>query len=238
MALTANFDRTAFGVVGTIVGTIAAGFILAGLGGFVVHLIQEPDGIDVSTPARLVSPGQAVITPELGMGASIGAWIPEGDAQDYVINIEPATDEPVFVGIARSTQVERYLEDVPHTVFAEVGDEGRLWQEIEGDATAPPPGDEDFWALSTEGAGPQTLRWNGESGAWNLVVMNASGAMEVDVDASAGVLLGSARSLGMWLLGIGLVCGVLASVLWFLGSSRESRRRWLRLVPGQEVSQG
>ncbi len=236
MALTANFDRTAFGVIGTIVGTIAAAFIVAGLGGMLVHFIQEPDGMDVSSPARLESPAQAVITPDLAMGASIGEWIPVGEAQDYAISIEPSTDEPVFAGIARATDVDRYLDGVAHTLFIEVGDDGRLWQEIEGDETATPPGDQDFWALSAEGTGPQTLRWDGQPGAWNLVVMNASGAPEVDVDASAGVMLGPARTIGIWLLAVGLVCGIIASVLWYLGSSRESRQRWLQGVPGRRVT--
>lgn len=226
MALPASFDRTQFGVLGTLVGTIAAGLLVAGMGGLLVHFIQEPDGMDASAPIGLATTGQAVVVTDLGMGASLGDWIPEGTAQSYAITVEPH-DGAVFVGIAAATDIDRYLHEAARTSFHKADDDGRLWQDFDGPQTAAAPTDQNFWAATAQGSDEQTIRWEGRPGDWDLVIMNPSGATQVDVTAHAGVLLTSARPFGLRLLAVGIGFGMVATALWLLGSTDETRRYWL-----------
>lgn len=225
MALPASFDRSQFGLVGTLVGTIAAGLLVAGMGGLLVHFIQQPDGMDVSAPVALTTSGQALVIEDLGMGASIGDWIPD-DAQSYVISIDPHDDD-VFVGLATATSVDRYLADVAHTTFSAVDDDVLLWQELDGTHTPTVPTDQEFWAASSQGSHEQIIHWQGQPGNWDLVIMNLSGAPEVDVTARAGVLLTAARPFGLGLLAVGIGFGIIATVLWMLGSTHETRQYYL-----------
>ena len=92
--------------------------------------------------------------------------------------VTPLTDKPVFVGIARSDDVSRYLAGTEYATI-ESWSTGALATHS-GAAPSDPPARASIWVASTQGTGEQTLLWKPRAfGDWNVVVMNA--------DASAGV---------------------------------------------------
>jgi hypothetical protein len=89
------------------------------------------------------------------------------------------TTHPLFIGIARTDDVARYLNGtgyatIQHLVTGDVTTH-------EGDAPFMAPTRASIWAASTQGNGQQTLRWKPRNGDWSIVLMN--------VDASPGVAL-------------------------------------------------
>jgi len=90
------------------------------------------------------------------------------------------TAHPMFIGIARTSDLARYLSG--GTGYATIqhlaSDELTTHQ---GGAPAAPPGQLSIWAASTQGDGQQTLLWKPRSGDWSVVMMNT--------DASPGVTL-------------------------------------------------
>ncbi len=99
-------------------------------------------------------------------------------------------DEPVFVGIAPTDQVSRYLTGVAHTSVSDVDswpfDADYDERAVAGEGKPAPPGDQRIWAASVQGAGTQTLEWDVDDGDWSVVVMNADGSRGVDAEVEAG----------------------------------------------------
>jgi hypothetical protein len=102
------------------------------------------------------------------------------------LTVDSAT--PVFVGIARTSDVTRYLRGTAHALVTDVSypDFDADYDPQPGSRRPAAPGTRDFWAASTGGAGPQTLTWDVEDGDWSIVVMNADASGGVDTRISAG----------------------------------------------------
>jgi hypothetical protein len=126
-------------------------------------------------------------------------------------------DQPVFIGIARSSDVDRYLSGVAHDVIRDV----RLRPfEVEYDpiagATEPAvPPDQTFWVASSAGPGPQTVTWEPTRGTWSIVLMNADAARGVVADVDVGV---EVRHLwvivgAVWGLGLVLLAGAITVII-------------------------
>jgi hypothetical protein len=130
------------------------------------------------------------------------------------LTVDSRADAPVFVGIAPTEDVTRYLSGTSHALVTDVS-----YPDFEADY-APQPGNErppapttrDFWAASTNGSGRQELTWDVEDGDWSVVVMNADASRDVDVRLSAGAEVPFLAPLG-WgfvvggLLLLGLAAG-------------------------------
>lgn len=104
------------------------------------------------------------------------------------LRVGAESSEPLFIGIARSDEVERYLAGVAHEQVTDLDlDSFALTSEQQPGTTAPAlPADQEFWAASVQGAGPQTLEWDGGYGQWSVVVMNADASPGVDAGVSFG----------------------------------------------------
>ncbi|HEX5622318.1 MAG TPA: hypothetical protein VFX51_28090 [Solirubrobacteraceae bacterium] len=104
------------------------------------------------------------------------------------LKVDSAADTPVFVGIARTPDVTRYLRGTSHALVSDVS-----YPDFEADYDPQPgakrpaaPATKGIWAASTRGSGPQTLTWDVEDGNWSIVVMNADASGGVDARISAG----------------------------------------------------
>jgi hypothetical protein len=132
------------------------------------------------------------------------------------LDVAANEDKPMFVGIARTSDVSDYLRGSAHTVVTDV-DYSPFhadYSDRAGDRRLAPPADERFWAASVHGAGAQTLTWDVKDGNWSVVVMNADGSPGVDAGVSAGAQLGFLDELGWIGIGTGLL--VLAGAAGFL----------------------
>jgi hypothetical protein len=124
------------------------------------------------------------------------------------VRVTSETERPVFVGIARTADISRYLDGAGYATIAHLATNDLTTHP--GRAVSTPPSRASIWAASTEGTGEQTLRWKPRGGDWSIVLMNA--------DASAGVSVRGDASAKMPLLPW-LAAGLLvaAAALAFIG---------------------
>jgi Domain of unknown function (DUF4389) len=115
-------------------------------------------------------------------------------------------DGPVFVGIARSRDVNAYLQGVAHDQIRGVTFDPFSFDADRSTGGRSPvaPARQSFWAATAQGTGTQTLRWDVRSGTWSVVAMNADGSPGVVVDASIGAKVRYVLAAGIGLLVIGL----------------------------------
>ena len=205
--------RGARGVVLLVVGSIAAllafALLVGGCAAVAVDRAQRDDDGFLMSPTEEFSTATYAIVSE---SADVDVDGPDWVAKDFLgtIRIRSESERPVFVGIARESDVAEYLGGVEHAVVTEIGHEPR-YAERQGDAPADPPADQPFWAASATGAGEQTLDWEPEDGSWEVVVMNADGSRGVAADLSIGAELDPLIWIGIGLLvGGGLLAAVAA----------------------------
>jgi len=128
-------------------------------------------------------------------------------------------DKPVFVGVARTSDVSDYLRGSAHAIVTDI-DYSPFhadYSERTGERQLAPPAGERFWAASADGAGAQTLTWDVEDGDWSVVVMNADGSAGVDAGVKAGAELSFLDEAGWVLIGTGLLALAGAGALLYAG---------------------
>ena len=138
------------------------------------------------------------------------------------MRVESRDGGPVFAGIARTSDVERYLAGASHTVVTDIDTDpfDAEYAEREGARQPAAPDGEDIWVATTEGAGERTLDWNVREGRWSVVVMNSDGSRGVDADVSAGVKVAFLGPLGWSLLGGGALLLLGAAGVGYAGLRR------------------
>ena len=141
--------------------------------------------------------------------------LPEGLLGDAKVTATSEVDAPVFVGIAASADVARYLGDVRHTVVTDLPMDGDLggptYSRVPGGAPSMRPAEAGFWVDQASGTGTQTITWPLEEGSWTVVVMDPTGGPGVFADVTAGVTIpGLSWVIGILLslAGVGLVIAV------------------------------
>ena len=186
----------------------------------------DGDGYFRFTLDRLESSGVAIATTD--------TWLDdvEGDASpglldwidlDLRLRVDGAnTTDDVFVGIARSADVERYLAATAFSEIVELDDHTPTYREVTGSSSIEPPTDQDFWAVTASGPGEQELTWNARGGRWSVVVMNADGSPVVSADVQVGAKSGAVTPFAVFLLVTGGVI-VLAGVAMIVIGARGRR---------------
>jgi hypothetical protein len=212
-------------LVGGIVVTIAAAAVAAAGGTLLwADATQRDDAGYFSTHShRFHSGSRAISTEKVDLGG-FPHWV---GAKARVEVASPS--RAVFVGIARTKDVESYLAGVDHATATDLDwDPFRArYVEHPGSRLPAAPASRDFWAASTTGAGTRSVTWKLRSGQWSVVVMNADGSRGVDVQARAGVDWPPIFPLGLGLTSGGVL--LLAAGAAIITSSR--RRRVAPLVP-------
>lgn len=112
------------------------------------------------------------------------------------------TDRPLFIGVARTRDVSRYLDGVGYATIQHLATNETTTHQ--GGAPAGPPSQQTFWAASTQGVGQQTLLWKPRSGDWSVVMMNTDASPGVELK---GDLAGKLPILP-WITGVALFIGV------------------------------
>jgi hypothetical protein len=206
-------------VAGIVLALIAIG--LVGAGGTALWAQLQKDGDYVTTDVHTFSTsGSALVTDPVDLGQEGVSWLHSSGLVDSIrIRVTPTnTGEPLFVGIARSADVDRYLAGVSHTVITDYWDNDTEF--VGGDQPNSDPATQGFWAASTSGSGNQTLVWNPEDGTWTAVVMNADGGAGLsDVRTDLGGKIPSLPwiTLGLFVAGAIVTAG---SVLLIVGAIR------------------
>jgi hypothetical protein len=210
-------------VIGVLLALVSAG--LLGGGGTVLWAdTTQRDAVGYLTTSahEFATAGSALTSERIDLGSAGTGWLYTPALLGTVrIRVTPAHPSPaLFVGIGPTADVDRYLAGVSHTLISD------LWtnrvQAIGGGTPRSAPGTQTFWAASTTGPGPQTLRWDPANGSWTVVVMNASGRPGIHVQADLGATYPSLLPIAVGLLAAGAVFGAGAALL-IAGAIRRRR---------------
>jgi hypothetical protein len=201
-----NTGRIALVVTGAITALVATALVLGGSLALYGEVEKDDDGYLMSETHRFTGDTRALATENLDL--DLGKVIEPGDLGKVKLEAESRDGKPLFVGIARTTDVERYLNGVPHTTVDDV--EAGPFESFDADYTRHSgnrhpvsPEHAGIWAASNQGAGTQTVDWEIEDGNWSVVVMNADGSLGVDADINAGADIPFLNELGWTALGSG-----------------------------------
>jgi len=213
--------------IGQILATVgAAVFLLLGtamlLGGGALHFVdanlRDDQGYFMGSAEAWDSPGYAVRSDVAVLHQESGELdLPRRLLGTVRVTADPVTPNGVFIGIAQTAAVDRYLRGVAHSrVDNPVGGRHdtmmpRHWF-VEGGSPAVAPADATFWAVSASGTGEQTIDWEPEAGSWTLVVMNGEGTTPVAADVAVGAQVPVLDDVGTALLVAGLVVAAVSCI--------------------------
>jgi hypothetical protein len=210
-----------FSIVGAAVLAFAA---LLALGVGAVSLWgngqRDRDGF-VNTDREPVSTtSYALTSDDVNIDTGLPNWA--FDRHDYSrvrLSAQSVDGKPVFVGVARTSDVDRYLGGVAHATVTDFESSPFRVSYDEHSGSKHPliPAGSPIWTASTHGIGEQHLDWKVRDGNWTVVVMNADGSPGVHTEVSAGARLSFLATLGWTSLGGGLVLLMAAGGLLYLG---------------------
>ncbi len=221
--------RIAMIVVGSLLALIAVGVIAGGVYGLWLHTTQRSDGYVMTSSERFATNGYALATRTLQISSEVPSFLYGRDwLGDVRIRGESANpNRPLFIGIARKDDVDRYLAGVAHSEVVDVsanlfGTYRPSYRAQPGGRPATPPSRASFWVARVAGLGSQALTWSVKQGRWAVVVMRPDGSRGVSADLAAGAKLPAL----LWASIVLLVCGMLilggAATLIYL-AAREPR---------------
>jgi hypothetical protein len=195
-------------------GVVALLLVAAGIAGIVAR--ASSDGGYVSTGNhRYASSGRAIVSDAMHVGA-LPDWLVAS------LRVTASSDKPLFVGIGRRVDVDRYLAGVSHSTIEDVSYDpfDVSYSAQAGSATPARPATQSFWVKSTTGAVPRTVSWSLRSGSWRVVVMNADGSQGVTTDAKVGASVQGALAIVIVALALGLALLAGAVALGLRGRTR------------------
>ncbi|MHA6783129.1 hypothetical protein ACVGOW_19340 [Pseudonocardia saturnea] len=179
---------------------------LATLGALALLVLFGPSGtldpgafppISTPTAALVVDPG--TVTDTSAAAQVLG---------EPTVRVSATYDgTPVFVGIGRAVDVDRYLSGVASDMVA-VGADGSVPTGLDrhpGQKIAAPPTEQTFWAASTTSAATAEVTWPIQDGTYRIVVMNADGTPGLTTQVHAAVTVPNMFSFSLGLLFGGLL---------------------------------
>ena len=221
-----------FSIASAITAVIALGFLAAGGALLYADAEKDDDGYYTTSSERFHTGAYAITSGSFGLDLDGAEELIDDTGLGRVrLHAESNADERVFVGIARSDEVARYLQGTAHTTVTDLdADPLGMWfdptyRDSHGDRSPAPPAKRDIWAASASGTGEQSLEWKVRDGDWSVVVMNADGSRGVDASVSAGAKLPLIGPAGWTSIGLGVFAAVTAAALFLLGLRGPRRGR-------------
>jgi hypothetical protein len=217
-----NGGRIASIVAGGIAAVVAIGLIAAGALLLWGDSEKDDQGYLSTGKDRYAASTYALASDNLDIDLDGAGWIMDRhDLGKVRLEVESSAGKPVFVGIARTSDVSDYLRDTSYTEVTDVDyspfHASYRDRDNGGDRRPALPADQDFWAASAHGSGTQTVAWDLQDGDWSIVVMNADGSRGVDTDINAGAKLPFLATFGWISLGGALLLLITAGTLIYLG---------------------
>jgi hypothetical protein len=214
--------RTLSVVAGALLGMMALGSIVAG-GALLVADRGLRDGGFVTAPTDTWRSGgyAAVLSNVLVQAQGADQNLPARFFGQVRLQATPTSSTtPLFVGIARESDVSAYLSGVARTV---PGSGSNADEEIPGASPSVAPGDLDIWVAQASGDGTQSVLWTPSDGRWAAVVMNADGSRGVSASVDVGARLPWLGGAGFAAFTVGLVLLIGGVALVAAGVHRASR---------------
>lgn len=195
----AQRDRTIkIAAIATAVTALALAILEAAA--LATNLLRDGDGYFTS-PTETFTTGAYAITTSTADVSDARQWA-FGDAGLDTVRVKAESDRPLFIGIARADDLERYLSGIEHDEVSQLTYQPFHveYDHTDGHAPQRAPGEESFWVASTNGTGTLALDWEPTSGDWRAVVMNADGSRGLTAELEFG-----ARTSLLWWVGVALL---------------------------------
>jgi hypothetical protein len=211
--------RIASVIAGAVAAVLAVGFIAAGALLLWGNSEKDDQGYLSTGKDRYAASTYALATDNLDVDLDGAGWIMDRDDFGKIrLEVDSSSDKPVFVGIARTSDVSEYLSGTSYTSVTDVDYSPfhASYADHGGDRRPALPADQHFWATSAHGSGTQSVTWDLDEGDWSVVVMNADGSRGVDAGVSAGAKV-PFLALAIVSFGGALILLIAASGLLYLG---------------------
>jgi hypothetical protein len=212
--------RLAAIIAGGAIASLATLVLLVGAGFQWVDNQRDADGYYTTSSERFDTGTYALTSENL----DIDDGFPGADTR---LKVDAGNGKPVFVGVARTSDVETYLVQSAHATVTdiEVKPFDADYKTIGGPVKPAAPATQDFWVAKSQGTGMQKLDWDVKDGDWSVVVMNADGSPGVHADISAGADVAFVGAVATALIISGLAgLGIGAALLAFGFISTGGRR--------------
>jgi hypothetical protein len=209
-----NGSRIALTITGAIATLLASALVIGGALALWGDSQKGSDGYLKTDTERFHTGTRALATDNLDVDLGDADWLAQSDDLGKIkVTAESREGKPVFVGIARTSDVEDYLAGVPYTTVddVDVSPFDADYTRHSGNRHPVSPEHAGIWAESSHGNGRQTIDWEIDDGDWSVVVMNADGSLGVDADIQAGANIPFLDELGWSAIGSGafaLVLGI------------------------------
>jgi hypothetical protein len=206
-----TLGRVASVLAGGVLALCSLGLIAAG--GFLVSPATSSGGWVDLGHGTYATDSYAVATDPEDWGTTTYVL---GAVDKVRIRVTPSdATTPVFVGMARRDDVQRYLSGVEYVTAHEAPGSRVTYTRHDGQAPAMPPAHAVPWTVQATGAGTQTLEFDAQQqrGDQVAVVMNADGSRSVRGRAESAVTQPSLPWIAGGLLAGGVALGVGAVLL-------------------------
>jgi hypothetical protein len=223
-----NGSRIALTITGAIASLLAVALVAGGALALWGDSLKSDDGYLKTDTERFHASSRALATDNLDVDLGDADWLAGSDDLGKIkVQAESRDGKPLFVGIARTSDVEDYLAGVPYTTVddVEVSPFEADYTRHAGNRHPVSPEHAGIWAASSEGSGRQAIDWEIDDGDWSVVVMNADGSLGVDADIRAGANLPFLDELGWSAIGSGAFALIVGLGLIALAVRRPSRER-------------
>lgn len=181
---------------------------------------RDDDGYISTDRGHVSTTSYALTSDNMDIDTDAPDWLLDGEDLGKVrLSAQSRDGKPLFVGVARTDDVQRYLAHTDYTTVTDFDTSPfRAEYADHAGASAPLlPAESSIWDTSVHGDGNQRLEWNVKPGNWSVVVMNADGSRSVDTTVSAGAKLSFLQPLGWASIGGAAVLLLAAGGLLYLG---------------------
>jgi hypothetical protein len=216
----AKGGRIAAIVASGLIGLVSLGFLATG--GLLLwgDSQKDADGYLSTRTEPYTTATSALATENLDLDLDGAGSLVDDDIYGKVrLRAQSEDAKPVFIGIARTSDVNDYLRGTSHELIEDVDYPSfeAHYSRQPGTATPAAPASRHIWAASAQGQGKQSLTWDVKDGDWSVVVMNADGSPGVHAGVSAGASLGFLDDAGRIAITTGVVLLILAGGLLYIG---------------------
>ncbi|MBO0847028.1 MAG: hypothetical protein J2P22_16615 [Nocardioides sp.] len=191
---------------------------------------RDSGGFVTSPTSSLRSVGYAITTQEMTVRADQPS-LPHRLLGDVEVKVTPTGGKAVFVGLARTALVNRYLGDARVSVLQRFN-RGHAEYTLQGTRSLTVrPGGLPIWTEhAVARARTRSLVWGVRKGRWSVVLMNADASPGIRADAAVGAELPALPWVVAGLIVLGVLVGGVPLVLILVPSrmvAHERRTPWV-----------
>jgi hypothetical protein len=210
--------------VGSLLALLGSAIFTGGVAAVVLAAVQGRHGFLTSQSAPFAADGYALTTAGATQFAS-DRPAPDLPFDIGQVRLRAEGPQPLFIGIAANSDVQRYLSGVPHAEVTDIHYRPfqATYRSVPGTSAPAKPTAQRFWAESSSGSGTQQITWSIRPGNWRVVLMNADGSAGVSARIQAGFRSDLLAPVAGGVLTAGIVLLVLGVPLLLLGAAGVGR---------------